>query len=263
MGKRISFIVCLLLGICCFGMTGFAADGQSDEKVDEQSSELSNEQVNESIELWIHTWVDEKKVEGTENLQFDVYDLTQWREKRGGDEKEDQEYLMDTYPTKESRLEFVQDEKLRKINQESYKVDGSGNVSFEVPRLSEKAAYLILASGETGNHIMLPIVLYLPKTHPETQDEATRFLINGKYLDTSKPPTPPTTTSSTPPTSETIEPGEDSSNSLVPSTIGGSSRSSTGKNFPSTNDLVRNFTVLGLLLILIGLLGIKKIQKKK
>lgn len=165
---------------------------------------------------------------------------------------------MDTYPTKESRLKFVQDENLVKLNQEPYKVDGSGNVSFEVPRQSEKAAYLILASGETGNHTMLPVVLYLPKTHPETQDEATRFLINGKFLDTSKPP--PTTTSSTPPTSE---PEEDSSTEWVPSTIGGSSRSSTGKSFPSTNDLIRNFTVLGLLLILIGLLGFKKIQKKK
>lgn len=246
MGKRISFIVCLLLGICCFGMTVFAADGQSDEKMDEQTSEV--------VELWIHTWVNEKKVEGTENLQFDVYDLTQWREQRGGDEKEDQEFLMNTYPTEESMKSFVEEEKLVKINQEPHKVDGSGNVLFDVPRYQagKDAAYLILSDGETGNQKMLPIVLYLPKTHPESDEEAVRLLINGKYLDTSKPPI----------TSSSSEPEEESSQGQTPVPVG-SDRSSTGKNYPSTNDLIRNFTILGLLLILIGLLGFKKIQKKK
>lgn len=44
MGKRISFIGCLLLGICCFGMTVFAADEQSAEENEEQSNAL--------VELW-------------------------------------------------------------------------------------------------------------------------------------------------------------------------------------------------------------------
>ncbi|MGL9748705.1 pilin N-terminal domain-containing protein [Enterococcus sp. DIV0170] len=240
MGKRISFIFCLLLGICCFGMMGFAADGQE-----------------EQVELWIHTWSEDgKKVEGTDKLFFDVYDLTAWREEHGGDEKEDKEHLLNTYATKEAMENFVKEEQLEKWNQSELGVDGSGNVSFDVPRFSngKDAAYLILASGETGSYHMLPIVLYLPQKHPEIDEEAKRLLIYGKYQDISTP-SPTTTTSTT-------ESKEDTpSDSPRSSTLSGSDR--TGKNYPSTNDLVRNFTVLGLLLVVIGLLGFKKIQKKK
>lgn len=221
-------------------MTVFAADEKSDEQV----------------ELWIHTWgEDGKKVEGTEKLTFDVYDLTTWRENHGEDEKDDKEFLLNTYSTKEKMAEFVQEEQLKKWNENELGVDGSGNVSFDVPRYrnGKDAAYMILASGETGNFHMLPIVIYLPQTHPEINEEAQRLLIYGKYQDVSKPPI---ATSSS-------ESEEDSSKERIPSTPEASDRSSTGKNFPSTNDLIRNFTILGLLLILIGILGFKKIQKKK
>lgn len=243
-------MVCLLLGICCFGMTGFTADEQSNEKVDEQSSEL--------VELWIHTWgEDGKKVEGTEKLTFDVYDLTEWRKDHGGDEKDAKEFLLNTYSTKEKMDEFIQEKQLTKWNQKELAVDGSGNVSFDVPRYNagKDAAYLILAKGETGKYHMLPIVLYLPQIHPEIEEEAQRLLIYGKYQDVSKPP--PTTSS---------EPEVESSYSeeLIRETPEAYDRTpSSAKNFPSTNDLIRNFTVLGLILILIGLLGFKKIQKKK
>lgn len=250
MGKRISFIVCLLLGICCFGMTVFAADEQSEEKNEEQSNAL--------VELWIHTWgEDGKRVEGTEKLTFDVYDLTSWRDEHGGDEKEAKEFLLNTYSTKEKMAEFIQEEQLVKWNQEELGVDGSGNVSFDVPRYSgdKDAAYLILASGETGKYHMLPTVLYLPQKHPETEEEAKRLLIYGKYKDISTPPI----SSSTPPT----ETEESSSDRLTPTPSNLDGSSTSGKNYPSTNDLIRNYTVLGVLLIFIGLLGFKKIQKKK
>lgn len=250
MGKRISFIVCLLLGICCFGMTGFAADEQGEEKNEEQGNEL--------VELWIHTWgEDGKRVEGTEQLTFDVYDLTSWREEHGGDEKEAKEFLLNTYATKEKMAEFVQEKQLVKWNQEELGVDGSGNVSFDVPRYSDgkDAAYLILAGGETGKFHMLPVVLYLPQKHPETEEEAKRLLIYGKYKDISIPPI----SSSTPPT----ETEEEYTYSEGPRPSGFDGSSTSGKNYPSTNDLIRNYTVLGGLLIFIGLLGIKKIQKKK
>lgn len=253
MGKRISFIVCLLLGICCFGMTGFAADEQSDEKMDEHNGEV--------VELWIHTWgEDGKRVEGTEKLKFDVYDLTAWRESHGGDEKDAKEFLLNTYSTKEKMDEFIQEERLTKWNQTELGVDGSGNVSFDVPRYNagKDAAYLILGSGETGKFHILPIVLYLPQNHPDIDEEAQRLLIYGKYQDVSKPPI----ASSEPPVTSS-EPEIESSESLIPKTFDGTSRSSTGKSFPSTNDLIRNFTVLGLFFILIGILGFKKIQKKK
>jgi hypothetical protein len=248
MGKRISFIGCLLLGICCFGMTVFAADEQSAEENEEQSNAL--------VELWIHTWgEDGKRVDGTEKLTLDVYDLTSWREEHGGDEKEAKEFLLNTYSTKEKMAEFIQEEQFVKWNQEELGVDGGGNVSFDVPRLSgeKDAAYLILASGETGKYHMLPIILYLPQKHPETEEEAKRLLIYGKYKDVSTPPI----SSSTLPT----ETEERSSERSAPSNLDGSNAS--GKNYPSTNDLIRNYTVLGALLIFIGLLGFKKIQKKK
>lgn len=151
--------------------------------------------------------------------------------------------------------EFIQEEQFVKWNQEELGVDGGGNVSFDVPRLSgeKDAAYLILASGETGKYHMLPIILYLPQKHPETEEEAKRLLIYGKYKDVSTPPI----SSSTLPT----ETEERSSERSAPSNLDGSNAS--GKNYPSTNDLIRNYTVLGALLIFIGLLGFKKIQKKK
>lgn len=239
-------------------MTGFAADAQSDEKNEEQGNEL--------VELWIHTWgEDGKKVEGTENLTFDVYDLTNWRQEHGGDEKEAKEFLLNTYSSKEKMMAFIQEKKLTKWNQEELGVDGSGNVSFDVPRFSsgKDAAYLVLSGGETGKYHMLPIVLYLPQKHPETEEEAKRLLIYGKYEDIS---TPPSTT--TPPSTDPVEDSSDDFGVTPPlddsRTTGKNYPSSTyGKNYPSTNDLIRNYTVLGVLLILIGLLGIKKIQKKK
>ncbi len=227
MRKKFSIIFCLLLGICCFGMESFAAD--------------------EQVELWIHTWKEDgKKVEGTEQLKFDVYDLTTWRSEHGEDEKKDKEYLLNTYSTKESMKSFVEEQQLKKWNESALGVDGSGNVSFYVPRYSDgkDAAYLILASGETGNYQMLPIVLYLPQKHPKTEEEAQRLLIYGKYQDISEPPI----SSSAPPT-ESVPP------SPVPDR--------PIKNLPSTNDLIRNFTILGSVLVITGILGLKKIQKKK
>lgn len=110
MGKRISFIVCLLLGICCFGMTGFAAD-----------------EPDEQVELWIHTWgEDGEQVEGTQGLTFDVYDVTQWRNKREGDEKEDIEYLRNTYATKEKMQKFIQDEELKNGMTQNWALTAAG-----------------------------------------------------------------------------------------------------------------------------------------
>ncbi|MGH1845249.1 pilin N-terminal domain-containing protein [Enterococcus gilvus] len=248
MGKKISFIVCLLLGICCFGMTGFAAD-----------------EPDEQVELWIHTWgEDGKQVEGTQGLTFDVYDVTQWRNKREGDEKEDIEYLRNTYATKEKMQKFIQDEELKKWNDSELGVDGSGNVSFDVPRYQagKDAAYLILASGETGKYHMTPIILYLPQKHPETDEEAKRLLIYGKYQDISKPPI--LSSSEPEPTSEP-EPSESSSEPLMAETPKPSDQSFTermAKKFPATNDTVQNYTILGMLFVLVGLIGIRKMQKK-
>lgn len=211
----------------------------------------------EKIDLWIHTWSEEKKkIEGTEELRFDVYDLTEWREKRNGDEKEDKEFILNSYPSKEKLLNFVEQEQLRKVNETPYEVDGNGNVSFDVPRYQsgKDAAYLILSDGETGPHHMLPIIIYLPQLYPETKEEASRLLIYGKFKDTTKEPTQP---------SEPTPPDEPKTPDEPEYRGPEKSNTSTGKQYPSTNDLVRNYMGVGLLLILLGLLGFKKIQKKK
>lgn len=238
MKKLFLLILVLLLGFHTFGVTAKGAE--------------------ETIDLWIHTWSEDgKKVEGTEELAFDVYDLTEWRTKRGGDEKEDKEFLLNTYSTKEELQAFVKEEQLVKLNQTPYLVDGSGNVAFEVPRYQgeQDAAYLILADGETGKFNMLPIILYFPQIHPETQEEAQRLLIYGKYQDTTKGPIPPEESSDSEPSSDS---GSDSGRSGIEKRF-----PSSGKEYPSTNDLVRDYTVLGLILMSIGFIGIKIIKRKK
>lgn len=222
-------------------MTGFAAD-----------------ETDEQVELWIHTWgEDGKQVEGIQGVTFDVYDLTDWRNRQEGEEKEDKEYLLNTYTTKEKMEGFIQEEQLEKWNQSELKVDGGGNVSFDVPRYQngKDAAYMILASGETGKYHMLPIILYLPQKHNDTGEEAKRMLIYGKYQDISEPPI---SSSSEEPPTMTSEP--------VPAEIPRGSEpsftESLAKRFPSTNDLVQNFSVLGLLFVVIGFIGMKKMQKK-
>ncbi|MFC0276596.1 hypothetical protein ACFFH2_07770 [Enterococcus devriesei] len=230
MRKGLSFILSLLLGICFLGGTAVGAE--------------------EQVDLWIHTWSEKgEKVEGTEKLAFDVYNLTQWREERKGDEKQDKEYLMNTYPSKEELKSFVEQEQLTKLNEASYLVDGSGNVSFDVPRYQDgkDAAYLILASGEEGEYHMLPIILYFPQQHPETGEEAQRLLIYGKYQDI-KVPAPPEDPA--PP----LEPEEPSAAKDFPT---------LGKRYPSTNDLVRDFSRIGLVLVMIGFIGLKQIKKRK
>lgn len=236
MKKLFLLILVLLLGTYQFGVSVVAAE--------------------ENVDLWIHTWSEDGvKVEGTEQLAFDVYDLSKWRAEHGGDEKEDKEKLMNTYSTKEELLSFVEKEQLVKVNQEQYIVDGSGNVSFEVPRYQEgkDAAYLILASGETGKYHMLPIILYLPQKHPETDDEAQRLLIYAKYQDTTEEIVPP---------EDTKEP-EVNSESEIEKIGNEKSFPSSSKEYPSTNDLIRDYSVLGTVLMIIGFIGLKTIKRKK
>ncbi|WP_246042953.1 pilin N-terminal domain-containing protein [Enterococcus viikkiensis] len=201
------------------------------------------------MDLWIHTWSEKGgKVAGTEKLSFEVYDLTQWRGTHKGAEKQAKEYLLNTYPNKEKLTSFVEQEHLTKVNEASYLVDGSGNVSFDVPRYQDgkDAAYLILASGEEGDYQMLPIILYLPQQHPETGEEVQRLLIYGKYLDKGSDqlaePTSPLETerSSTPKEFLKLE-----------------------KSYPSTNDVVRDFSRIGLVLVMVGLMGLQKMKKRK
>ncbi|MGO2638776.1 MAG: hypothetical protein ACTH9D_07110 [Enterococcus viikkiensis] len=59
MRKQLFFIVSLLLVVSFSGTKASAAEKQ--------------------VEVWLHTWGENGKVEGTDQLMFEVYDLTDWR----------------------------------------------------------------------------------------------------------------------------------------------------------------------------------------
>ena len=132
--KKVILLLGLILGICNMGVTAFAEESQVDVLIDTRPG-------------------------------LDVYDLTEWRSKRSGNEKEDKEFILDTYGTKDKSAKFVKDENLTKVNAAPISLDDTGKATFTLPRYQNErdAAYLILSSGETGKHYMLPIVLYLPQ----------------------------------------------------------------------------------------------------
>ena len=240
--KKVILLLGLILGICNMGVTAFAEESQ--------------------VDVLIDTRPGDKIYEGTENITLDVYDLTEWRSKRSGNEKEDKEFILDTYGTKDKSAKFVKDENLTKVNAAPISLDDTGKATFTLPRYQNErdAAYLILSSGETGKHYMLPIVLYLPQVLAgDSTREYTSFLFNCKYdeIDDTKPTKP-----TEPPVTDSSGPRKD-----LPKTIGtpngGEGPSYSGKELPSTNELIRNYCFLGLLLMIVGLVGLHKNKGEK
>ena len=89
--KKMILLLGLILGICNMGVTAFAEESL--------------------VEVLIKTRPETGNVyTGIEQIDMDVYDLTEWRQKRASNEKADKEYIMDTYPTKERLATFVQTE---------------------------------------------------------------------------------------------------------------------------------------------------------
>ncbi|MBU5362279.1 hypothetical protein KQI58_14465 [Enterococcus raffinosus] len=251
--KKMILLLGLILGICNMGVTAFAEESL--------------------VEVLIKTRPETGPVyEGTEQITLDIYDLTEWRQKRASNEKDDKKYIMDTYPTKERLEAFVQTEQLKKVNQTPYAVDDKGEITLSVSRQqnNQDAAYLILSSGETGNYHMVPIIIYLPQKMTDTLREADKLEITCKYRElTVTPPTsepPPSTTTTTkstePPITDSSGPRKD-----LPKTIGtpsgGEGPGYSGKELPSTNELIRNYCFLGLLLMSVGLVGLTKNKGEK
>ena len=222
------------------------------------------------MEVQVNTRPNGKIVEGAESIALDVYDLTEWREKSGSDEKNDKQHILDTYKTKEERLKFVQQEQLRKLNETSYLIDDQGIASFTLPRFQNEkdAAYLVLSVGETGESTMLPIVIYLPQYDALTKQEGLSLLFNCKY-DVPMTPTPPTTEppSSEPPPSSSDEPplpSEPIDNSWPrDDEYPNQPDYWDNKQFPSTNELIRNYCLVGLLLMIVGIVGLNRKQGGK
>lgn len=245
--KKMILLLGLILGICNWGVTAFAEESQ--------------------VEVQIDTRPNGKLYEGTESLILEVYDLTEWRVTRASDEKSDKEYILNTYPTKEKRLAFVQQEQLPKVTEAPLLLDGEGKVSFSIPRFqnARDAAYLVLSAGETGKYQMLPIVIYLPQIDTVTNQEGQSLLINCKYdeLTPTEPTKPITPSEPEPPISDSSEPKKQWP--VTPGTPNDGSPDDyiSGKEFPSTNELIRNYCILGLLLMFVGFIGLNRKQGGK
>ncbi|MEG1504141.1 MAG: hypothetical protein RSC16_07835 [Enterococcus sp.] len=232
--KKMILLLGLILGICNMGVTAFAEEGQVEVQVNTQKTDGS-------------------RYEGTEALVLDIYDLTEWRVKRASDEKTDKEYILNKYPTKEKLASFVQNEQLKKVNQTAIPVDEAGRVALNLPRYQAErdAAYLILASGETKNYQMLPVIIYLPQIDIETKEEVSEWVIYCKYGEISPTPIePPTIDSSEPPIT-------------IPSDSWQGTKTYPDKVLPATNTLIQNYCLLGGSLLAIGFIGLFKKQGGK
>lgn len=233
--KKIFLILVLILGIFVTGVTSFAEGNQ--------------------IEVQIVTRPDGKRHEGTDSLVFEVYDLTEWRDKQVGGEKNDKEFILNTCKTKEKLASFIKSEQLEKYNQEGYRVDDQGNANISLPRYQKDrdAAYLILATGVIGKYQMVPIVVYLPQLDGQTKEEISQLTINCKFDEISKNIS---TDSSIP---DDSRPRKDKPKKVVTQPVGERSlKSYPVKVFPSTNELLRNYCNLGLLFVVVGFVGLNK-----
>lgn len=243
--KKMILLLGLILGICNVGVTAFAEESQVEVQINTRS---------EDGKIW----------EGTESLALEIYDLTDWRMKRGGTEKSDKEFILNTYPTKEKLTAFVKDEQLPKFSQAPLLVDSQGQAVVTLPRYQNQrdAAYLILSSGEQGKYQMLPIVVYLPQRLANSEEESTVLIFYSKYDELPKIPSDPTPTKPTKPSvSDSSEPRKDAP--ITIGTPGGGEPKSYPKELPSTNELIRNYCFLGLLLMVVGFIGLNKNKGEK
>lgn len=206
-------------------------------------AELSNEKV----EVVINTRQKEgQKVQGTDNLSFTIYHLSNWRHSNVMSEKEAMEFLLDKNTTKEEMQKFIRTEGLKPLSEETLPVDSEGEVRTVLPRYqnSKDAAYLILANGETGKFRFLPIVLFFPKYYVDSKVETFKVIVYGKYAEEKDPSvfTPPT---------ETVE------RPAVPNIP----VKTSPKSLPQTNDRLNHYSVLGGLIFILAITGLKKTQK--
>ncbi|MDU5336207.1 pilin N-terminal domain-containing protein [Enterococcus sp.] len=206
-------------------------------------AELSNEKV----EVVINTRQKEgQKVQGTDNLNFTIYNLTNWRHSNVMSEKEAKEFLLDKNATKEEMQNFIRTEGLEPLSEEMLPVNSEGEARTILPRYqdSKDAAYLILANGETGKFRFLPIVLFFPQYYVDSKMEAFKVMIYGKYAEEKEP-------SVSTPTTGTVE------RPAVPNIPMNTSQ----KSLPQTNDLLNRYSVLGGLIFILAIMGLKRTQK--
>lgn len=218
----------------------------------------------EQVTITFHTkGEDGKSPAGVEKVAFDLYDLTDWRVKEGKDEKAAKELIMNSYKTKDKVENFIITEKLSKLTPEAMLVNQTGSVEMQVDRYRNNtdAAYLVVASGETGEDHLLPFVIYLPQYLTGSKDEAEVIEAYAKYSkvpakEEPEEPIVPGQPVGGSPSGNTPGGGSivNTSTGRLPATGGGSvdTIGSTRKLLPQTNDKVNQYLIIGLVLVCVA-----------
>ena len=225
------FLSLLIVFIGVIGLTSSVLAAPSDEKV----------------EVIINTRQKEgEKVQGTDHLNFTIYDLTGWRHSTAMSEKEAKEYLLDKNADQEEMQSFIRTQGLKVFGEDALTVNDEGEARVLLPRYQDNkdAAYLILASGETGKFRFLPIVLFFPQYAVDSNLETFKVMIYGKYAEKQEPLT-------------TAPPTEAAKRTEIPKTAVDTSH----KSLPQTNDFVKSYALLGGLLLISAIMGLKRTQK--
>ncbi|GCF92876.1 hypothetical protein NRIC_07670 [Enterococcus florum] len=238
--KKIKLFLAVLLTFLIAGITASPAQAIEDT----------------TVEVLIHTKIEGgEKVQGTEDITFMLYDITSWCKANNFSEKAAKEFLLDKFSKTGEMQEFLESEDLEALNETPIGVDAQGVAKTTVDRYQndQEAAYLILASGETGNYRFLPVVLFPAQLHTmDTMvDSSEQLMVYGKYLEIEEPaPSEPTPSS------------EEEPRTSLPRTQGVTEGTTTRKTLPQTNDVVTNYLAIGGLLLILGILGLRNNTKK-
>ncbi|MFR3685891.1 MAG: pilin N-terminal domain-containing protein [Enterococcus sp.] len=185
--------------------------------------------LEKTVPLIIDTKLAGEKVAGTDEIYFDIFDLTSWSQKSGQTEKEIKEFWLNHYQSKKQFQQYVQQTALLKVNEQPVSTAADGIARTELPYQQQEhaAVYLLVASGETGKQEFLPMVLFMPEELPV---ESIRLY--GKYQEIKQQ-----------------EPIVEQQTSLE-------NKVSIKRQLPQTNELTSNFILSGLLLAVIGGIGL-------
>lgn len=260
MKKIIMIIIYLLIGVMILTIGGETVSGETVEMI--------------RIELHTQPEDREQRVSGVESIRFNIYDLTNWRHERPTLNREQlADDLLTKYSKRADLQKFLQAEKMPKINPTELVPDEQGVVYYDLlkEQNQQAATYLVVAGGETGKDIFAPVLIVLPYIDDFTGVEADHLFVEAKYYQEDQPipidePEPaPDPDDPTPIRKEPIMPDTVNGKTtpkVRQTTIAKPFGSST-KNYPQTNELIKNYVPIGLMFIVAGFIGCLKLQKTK
>lgn len=237
MRKRVVNVLLLLFSLLLIAPTAMAQTNEPTFQLD--------------IDTWTTLEGKRGQLPGTGTIDYWVYDLTEWYYSQKGTPEDIRKDFADNYGKKESCLEFVQKNTLKKIYEAPVKAGADGKVSFALPinQGGQETVYLIFGEGETDVYKAVPILL----TYSMVKEDIEAALpVVVKFYE--ERPTPPTPSDKPKPPIPTDD----------PPTTTGSLKDLPRKNLPVTGEQLRSYLSVGGAMITVGLLGliIKKNKKK-